>query len=208
MPSTHQTNYESAGSLRSCRQISARCSVHASMDAPQSEFLGFVIYIRKVPAVFVDNFALDWIDDDPACTTVPVFPTAMFGIQKLVGQIADLILEFLGNGESLRFDIEPFDGALVTRPAVIDGQLCDTKLVQPGDNGLLERRDVLRSVFAIERGFFFFSHSVGSFLRDYSWPPGIRLRHAGLGRPPTVLPPQLASSSAVNFRSVKPKPAH
>src|SRR6185437_14581556 len=168
MPSTHQTNYESAGSLRASRQISSCCSVHASTDAPQSEFLDFVIYVREVPAVFVNNFAVNRIDHDPACTAVPVFPTAIFGIQKLVGQIADLFLEFVGNHESLRFNIELFDRALVTRAAVTDGQLCDTKLVQLGDNGLLECTDVMRSAFAIERGFFFFSHSVGSFLRNYS----------------------------------------
>src|SRR5579864_9544519 len=168
MPSTHQTNYELAGSLRASRQISSRCSVHASTGVPQSEFLGLVIYVRKVPAVFVDNLAFHWIDDDHACTAVPVFPTAIFGIQKLVGQIADLFLEFVGNHESLRFNIELFDGALVTRAAVTDGQLCDTQLVQLGDNGLLECRDVLRSASAIERGFLFFSHSVGSLLRNCS----------------------------------------
>src|SRR5579859_5324157 len=84
-PSTHQTNHELAGSLRACRRISSRYSVHASSGVPRSEFPGLVIYVREVPAVFVDNFAFNWIDDDRARTSVPVSPTAMFGIQKLVG---------------------------------------------------------------------------------------------------------------------------
>jgi hypothetical protein len=84
-PSSHQTNHELAGSLRASRRISSRYSVHVSTGVLRLEFLGLVIHVRKVPAVFVDNFALDRIDDDRASTTVPVSPSAMFGIQKLVG---------------------------------------------------------------------------------------------------------------------------
>lgn len=39
---------------------------------PQLEFLGFVIHVRKVPAVCVDNLARHRIDDDRASSTVPV----------------------------------------------------------------------------------------------------------------------------------------